>query len=267
MTWDTYSIQTIFNGGVAPFTIAGVTLGGMLAVMFCYDWLLTLLALVVAPGLGWAMKYYSDRIGQESASYHEQESKVSSVIQETLSAIRTVQAFAREDDELKRFTGIAGESAEANLRMTREQVMFGFVAGMITAVGMVAMIGIAGHRVLTGELTVGRLFVFITYVGMLYGPMSTISNLSASIQSAISPFNRVVEFLRANLVIRDLPKARPLVECRGVVRFEHVTFGYDEAKPVLKDVDFEVRPGQTIALVGATRFGEINIAEFVVAVL
>ncbi len=191
--------------------------------------------------------------------FHERESKVSSVIQETLSSIRTVQAFAREDDEIKRFTGIASESAEANLRMTREQVMFGFVAGMITAAGMAAMIGIAGYRVLMGELTVGRLFVFITYVGMLYGPMSTISNLSASIQSAIAPFNRVVEFLRANLVIRDLPKARPLVECRGVVRFENVTFGYDEAKPVLKDLDFEARPGQTIALVGATGSGKSTL--------
>ncbi len=259
VTWDTYSIQTLFNSGVVPMINALATLIGMLIIMWRFDPLLTLLALAVVPALWIVIKYYGERIGQTSVEFHDSESKLSTLIQETLTAIRTVQAFVREEDERRRFEDDTGRSVEANLRLMREQIMVGFIAGLITAAGTVAIIWVGGERALNGHLSVGELIVFITYVGMLYTPMATLSGLATAVQGALAPFRRVVEILTANPVISDKPKARRLTDCRGLVRFEHVSFSYDPGRTVIKDVDFETRPGEMIALVGPSGSGKSTL--------
>jgi ATP-binding cassette, subfamily B, bacterial len=259
VTWDTYSIQTIFNGGLIPLLSSVVTLAGMMIIMLRFDVVLTLLALAVAPALAYTIKYYNRLITAVSTEYHTHETKVSAMIQESLSAIRTIQAFAREEDEVRRFGVGAAQSVDANLRMTKVQVMSSFVVGLITAAGTVAMIWVGGQRVLAGRLSVGELLVFISYVGMLYGPMSTISGIAAAIQGALTPFRRVVEILETKPTIRDAPDARPLTHCTGIVRFDNVWFGYDPNRPVLKGIDFEARPGQMIALVGPSGVGKSTL--------
>jgi len=259
VTWDTQSIQTIFNGGLIPLVTAVATLVGMTVIMLRFDVVLTLLALVVAPPLALTIKYYNRRISDVSSEYYTRESKVSAMIQESLSAIRTIQAFAREEDEIRRFGVGAAQSVDANVRMTKIQVMSSFVVGLITAAGTVAMIWIGGQRVLAGRLSIGELVVFITYVGMLYGPMSTVSGIATAIQSALTPFRRVIEILDTKPAIRDTPSARPLVHCDGVVRFDNVWFGYDPDRPVLKGIDFEARPGQMVALVGPSGVGKSTL--------
>ena len=259
VTWDTYSIQTLFNQGLVSIIGSGVTLIGIMVIMLRFDVTLTVLALAVAPALGWAIRFYNRRISAVSIDYHDREAKVSSLIQESLSAIRTIQAFAREEDEVRKFGTGAAQSVEANVRMTREQVMSSFVVGLITATGTVAMLWIGGHRVIAGKLSVGELLAFIAYVGMLYGPMSGLSGIAAAVQSALTPFQRVLEILDTAPAIDDLPTARPLDTCRGVLRFEHVTFGYDQKQPVLKNVDFEAQPGQMLALVGPSGVGKSTL--------
>ena len=259
VTWDTYSIQTLFNQGLVSIIGSGVTLIGIMVIMLRFDVTLTVLALAVAPALGLAIRFYDRRIAAVSIDYHDREAKVSSLIQESLSAIRTSQAFAREEDEVRKFGTGAAKSVDANVRMTREQVMSSFVVGLITATGTVAMLWIGGHRVIAGKLSVGELLAFIAYVGMLYGPMSGLSGIAAAVQSALTPFQRVLEILDTAPAIDDLPTARPLDTCRGVLRFEHVTFGYDQKQPVLKNVDFEAQPGQMLALVGPSGVGKSTL--------
>ena len=259
VTWDTYSIQTLFNQGLVSIIGSGVTLIGIMVIMLRFDVTLTVLALAVAPALGWAIRFYNRRISAVSIDYHDREAKVSSLIQESLSAIRTIQAFAREEDEVRKFGTGAAQSVDANVRLTREQVMSSFVVGLITAAGTVAMLWIGGHRVIDGKLSVGELLAFIAYVGMLYGPMSGLSSIAAAVQSALTPFQRVLEILDTAPAINDLPTARPLDMCRGDLRFEHVTFGYDPKQPVLKDVDFAAQPGQMLALVGPSGVGKSTL--------
>lgn len=259
VTWDTYSIQTLFNGGLIPLISSVVTLAGMMVIMLRFDVVLTLLALAVAPALAVSIKFFNKRIGAMSSEYHARESKVSALIQESLAAIRTVQAFAREEDEARRFDAGATQSVEANVRLTRIQVLSSFVVGLITSAGTVAIIWVGGQRVLQGSLTIGELLVFIAYVGMLYGPMNAISGLANSIQGALAPFRRCVEILDTSPAIRDLPAARPLAQCDGIVRFDNVWFGYEADRPVLKGIEFEARPGQMIALVGPSGVGKTTM--------
>ncbi|MGO9246533.1 MAG: ABC transporter ATP-binding protein [Verrucomicrobiia bacterium] len=259
VTWDTYSIQTIFNGGLIPLVSSAATLLGMVIIMLRFDVVLTLLALAVAPALALTIKHYNRLIADVSTQYHTRESKVSAMIQEALSSIRTIQAFAREEDEVRRFGEGAAQSVDANVHMTKVQVVSSFVVGLITSVGTVAMIWIGGRRVLEGRLSIGELLVFITYVGMLYGPMSTISGIATAIQGALTPFRRVIEILETNPTIHDAPAARPLPRSNGVVRFENVWFGYDPNRPVLKGIDFEDQPGQMVALVGPSGVGKSTL--------
>src|SRR6266853_1164221 len=119
VTWDTYSIQTIFNGGLIPLVSAIATLIGMMIIMLRFDVVLTLLALAVAPALALTIKHYNRLMTNVSTEYHTRESKVSAMIQESLSAIRTIQAFAREEDEVRRFGANAAQSVDANVRMTK----------------------------------------------------------------------------------------------------------------------------------------------------
>ena len=259
VTWDTFSIQTLFNGGVMPLIASVVTLVSMIAIMLSFDVVLTLLAIIVAPALALVIKFYNRRMMAVSTEYHDRESKVSALIQESLASIRTVQAFAREEEEIRRFNIGASQSVDANLRMTRVQVISSFVVGMITAAGTVAMLWIGGQRVLAGRLTIGQLLWFLSYVGMLYGPMSTMSGLATAIQGAFARFRRVVEILETKPAIRDAPNARPLERCDGVVRFDKVWFGYDSDRPVLKGIDFEARPGQMVALVGPSGVGKSTL--------
>ena len=259
VTWDTFSIQTLFNGGVMPLIASVVTFVSMIAIMLSFDVVLTLLAIIVAPALALVIKFYNRRMMAVSTEYHDRESKVSALIQESLASIRTVQAFAREEEEIRRFNIGASQSVDANLRMTRVQVISSFVVGMITAAGTVAMLWIGGQRVLAGRLTIGQLLWFLSYVGMLYGPMSTMSGLATAIQGALARFRRVVEILETKPAIRDAPNARPLERCDGVVRFDKVWFGYDSDRPVLKGIDFEARPGQMVALVGPSGVGKSTL--------
>ncbi|MCS7048959.1 MAG: ABC transporter ATP-binding protein/permease [Verrucomicrobiae bacterium] len=259
VTGDTFAIQTLFNGGLVPLVTATLTLASIVVILWRFDVVLTLLAMAVAPLLVVTIRFYNRRIAETSIEYHTQESQVSAITQESLAAIRTVQAFAREEQEQQRFGSGVARSAAANLRMTRAQTASGFAVGIITAAGTVAMWWVGGLRVLEGRLSVGEVIVFTSYVGMLYGPMQTLSGLANSVQAALTRFQRVVEILDVCPAIQDRPGARPLTSCRGEIAFERVTFGYDPARPVLRDVSFVARPGQTVALIGPSGAGKSTL--------
>lgn len=259
VTGDTFSIQTLFNGGLVPFLQSTITLGGIVIILWRIDWAMTLLAFCIVPLLAVSLRLFGKRIDAISQLYHEKESSIYSVAQESLSAIRTVQAFAREDFEQRRFGTGAAESLQANLKLTKLQMLSSFLIGLIIAAGTVAMWYVGASRVLDGRLTVGRIWVVIAYIGMLYGPISSMSYLTIMVRSAMSRLRRVVEILKTTPQVADRPDAVPLINCRGEISFEAVGFGYEPGKPVLDHVSFEARSGNLIALVGASGVGKSTL--------
>jgi ATP-binding cassette subfamily B protein/subfamily B ATP-binding cassette protein MsbA len=186
-----------------------------------------------------------------------------SVVQQTLSAIPAVQAYTREDLELARFRNYATDTVGAYRGATLYSLFFRLFVGLATAVGTAMIIFLGGRLALQGEMTVGTLLVFLAYLSALYGPVNSLAYTGETLSYASAQADRVLEVLDAPVEVLDAPHARQ-ADMRGVIRFEHVTFGYEPNRPVLKDVSLEARPGDVIAIVGPTGAGKTTLVNLLV---
>jgi ATP-binding cassette, subfamily B, bacterial len=240
-----------------------LTLVGMLAVMFYFNWHFTLIALSVAPLLFLQVYRMTRRIKQATRAVRKKESDVVSVISETLSSIRVVQAFAREDYEEKRLEKETLESIEITLRARSIKAMLSPMVDVIVTAGTCVVLWYGAQLVLRGELTAGALVVFLLYLGKMYKPMRDLSKMTDTVSKAMIGAERIKEVIRTEDVVRDQPRARKAPPFRGEIEFERVYFGYRDGRPVLKDISLRVEPGQFVALVGPTGAGKSSIISLI----
>jgi ABC-type multidrug transport system fused ATPase/permease subunit len=261
VTWDSYAAQAVFNSGLVPAVTALVTLGGILAMMAHGDPLITLTALAVCVPLVLLIRRLDRPMTAHSLRVHERESDVSTRVQETLVGIRAVQAFGREAFEGARFREHARASLAANVRLMAIQTGAQAVAGTLMAAGAAAVVFLAARRALEGYVTAGDVVLTAAYVTMLYRPLETLTYTAGTIQSATAGARRVLALLDTKPDVTDARNALPLpARAHGHVSFDGVTFAYRDGHPVLRDISLDVRPGETVALVGASGAGKTTLA-------
>jgi len=260
IAYDSHAAQAILNGAIVPAATGLFTLIGAVIVMLKMNVALTLTTLAVTPIFAFIIRGFSRRIDQQSRRYHENESQLVSTVQESLSSIRAIQAFTLEAMAGRRFRVQSESSLDANQQMTRTQLIYSACAGLAVSIGTAAVVWVAGHQVLRGQLSIGDILVFLAYLGMLYQPMNTFSQSASVIQSATAQLRRVFEIIDAAPDIQDRADAKSLKHVRGEIEFRHVTFEYDQGRPVLNRLNLTVRPGQTIAIVGRTGSGKTTMA-------
>jgi ATP-binding cassette subfamily B protein len=236
---------------------------GMLVVMLVIDWRLGLVAAGWAPLVLLASMYFRRRIKAEEQRVRESEGEVASLAQETISSIRVVKAFGRERHAVRQFEEQTGEMLEASVKVARLEARFSWAVTVLTATGLAGIIFFGAHRVLSGALTAGTLVVFIQYMRDLQGPLNTLSRLWAKLARFMVRAERIMEVLNERPAVEEREDARPPPRLRGQIRFDHVWFGYDPNRPVLCDIDFEVAPGETVAVVGPTGAGKSTLASLV----
>jgi ATP-binding cassette subfamily B protein/subfamily B ATP-binding cassette protein MsbA len=265
VAWDTYAVQTLLNNAIVPATTATLTLIGIAVVMGLRDWRVTVAALAIAVPLIVLIRRLDRPMTRHSLRVHERESDVSSRVQETLTAIRAVQAFAREPLERERFTQQAAASLHANLHLTLLQTGSQMIVSLLMAVGTAAVIWLAGRRALDGLLTPGDVVLLAAYLVMLYKPLETLAYTAVAVQGAAAGARRVLALLDVQPEVADAPDARPLPgRAAGALALEHVTFAYRSAEPALREVSLAVRPGEIVALVGASGAGKSTLASLLV---
>ena len=263
VAYDSQSVQTLYNKGFTTIVGSMITLVGMLAIMLTIDWQLTLLSLIIAPFIIWAIRYYAEHVRQASRSIQERESAVLTVAQEGLSSIRVVHAFGQEEREITQFRGQALESLRANLKLTLTSMSSALVASTLMAAGTALLYYVGSLHVLSRSLTLGELLVFSSYLVMLYQPIEQLAYTAWALEGAAAGAQRCFEVLDQEDELADRPFAKVLESTKGHIQFEHVDFGYDRRRPVLQDISLEIRAGNTVAFVGSTGAGKSTLLSLV----
>jgi subfamily B ATP-binding cassette protein MsbA len=259
VTTDVDAIQSFVSTALLGIVAPSLTLVGMLAVMFYFNWRFTLIALSVAPILFLQVYTLTRRIKQATRAVRKKESEIVSVVAETLSSIRVVKAFAREDYEEKRLEKETLESIEMTMRARSIKARLAPIVDVIVAVGTCIVLWYGARLVLQGQFTAGALVVFLLYLGKMYKPMRDLSKMTDTISKAVIGAERIRELIRLEDRVRDLPYARTAPRFKGRIEFDRVFFGYYDAQPVLKDISLRIEPGQYVALVGPTGAGKSSI--------
>lgn len=263
VTSDIDSIQSFITSALLGGLINILTLVGMIGVMFYLNWKFTLIALTVAPMLFLVVYSFTHRIKKASHDVRKKESQVVSLIEEVLSSMRVVKAFAREDYEQKRFEKESLESVETALKARSLKAKLTPLVEIIVAAGTCLVLWYGARLVVSGQISAGVLVVFFLYLGKLYKPMRELSKMTDTFSKAAVGFERIQEVLATEGQVRDLPGSRKAPPLQGRIEFDHVEFGYNDEQTILKDVSFSIEPGQVAAFVGPTGTGKSTIISLI----
>jgi ATP-binding cassette subfamily B protein len=258
-----YSIQGLFTDGFIPVLEASVTVIGMVVIMLRMDWQLTLLSIATVPVQVLVTKYYADRIRQASSEFHSAEGNVSASAEGTLSSVRLVQAFAREEYEAEKFSRKCQQSYSSNLRLTMTQLWSGVVVSGVTAGSLGSVTYVGASHAFSGQISTGELIVFLAYLQMLYTPLQTLSYSSWSVGWAVAGAQRVFEILDTPEDISDMPGATVVKRARGAIEFRGVGFAYGPDRPVFSHLSFTVNPGERVAIIGTSGVGKTTLLSLI----
>lgn len=264
LTSDVDALNELFTSGVIELLGDVVVIFAVVVIMLAMDWRLTLVTLVTVPMLfaatGWFRKHARrgyDRVRTRLA-------RINAFLQEHLSGAQTVQIFNREAKSLRQFHDINDDHRQANIDTIFYYAVFFPLVDLISAVGIALIIWYGGYRVMQNTpqhtvLTIGALVAFIQYSQQLFQPIRDISDKYNVLQAAIVASHRIFKTLDLPITITSPVAPKKSGRARGHIEFRNVWFAYNEGEWVLKDVSFNVEPGQTVALVGHTGSGKTTI--------
>jgi len=259
VTSDIDAIQSLISNALLGMLVNVLTLVGMILVMLYLSWTFTLIALLVAPALFFVVYRFTRRIKNAARAMRQKEGEVVNVLEEVLSSIRVVKAFAREDYEQKRFEQESLASVETTLQARSLKAKLAPLVEVIVAAGTCLVLWYGARLVMTGDLTSGELLVFLLYLGKMYKPMRELSKMTDTISKATVGWERIREILETDMQVRDVRGARPAPRFKGKIDFDHVNFSYDGSRAILDDISLHIEPGQLAALVGPTGAGKTTI--------
>jgi ABC-type multidrug transport system fused ATPase/permease subunit len=259
MTGDVSALNDFLTSGIVAIASDFFVLIGIVVIMFTLNWQLALLTMGVVPVIAIATHVYRSRSRQLYREVRQQNAIVTGHLAENISSVRVVQAFAREDVNLRQFERVNRENLRRLLRAAAFSAGFNPVITLISTLATVIIIAFGGQRVLEGALTIGGLYAFLAYTGRFFEPINDLSSKYNSMQAAMAGGERVYELLDTPPAVQDKPGARDLPPITGHVVFDQVVFEYVPGIPVLKGVSFQAAPGDIVALVGHTGAGKSSI--------
>jgi ATP-binding cassette subfamily B protein len=272
-SWDTYAFQTLFQQGFVSFLTALLSLVLMLAIMWRLNSFLALAAFGLLPLLLFSIRIFGKEMRQRGVAAQQADSQVISQVQQNISAHQLIQSYTREALEQKKFVGQTRLAEGKRLSQHGWELIYWLGISVVFAIGTAVILWLGSRQVLQGNLTVGQLLIFVSYLAQLYEPLNQLSHVGATVSSAGAGAQRVFEILDTPEDIQERSNARPLARentgdakalpVKGNISFRQVVFGYEPAKSVLREVSFEVRPGEALAILGPSGAGKTTLLNLV----
>jgi ATP-binding cassette subfamily B protein len=260
---DVNSLNDLFTNSVTNLIPDLVTILAVLIIMMTMNVQLGLLALISLPFLVGFMAYIQVFSHKRWRIHRKKVSTTNAFTHENFSGIRVVQSFTAEPATSRTFGRLLNDSMQAFIRAVRLNDCFWPSVDFSWGMGTIVVFWYGVHLLNTGTITIGLLIAFTGYIGMFWHPVMEISNLYNTLVSNMSGAERIFEILDINPEIQDRPEAIVLPPIKGEVIFKNVSFGYEEEQTVLRDINLEVKPGETIALVGPTGAGKTSIVNLI----
>jgi ABC-type multidrug transport system fused ATPase/permease subunit len=255
---DVSSVERVLIDGVEQGVVAALQVVIVLGVMFYVSVTLTLLALAPLPFLVGGALWYTLTAHRRYRLQRQASSAMNSLLHDNLSGIRQIKSFVREKEEHARFNRMSNQLRRATLVVMRVWAIYHPSMYVFGSLGIVLVVAVGAKMVLSGAMQLGDLVAFLMLTGFLYEPIGRLHQLNQLIQAGRAAGERVFEIIDTPIE-PGLADRREVAPVAGDIRYENVTFAYAEGLPALKNVSFHARPGETIALVGATGAGKSTL--------
>jgi ABC-type multidrug transport system fused ATPase/permease subunit len=262
-TGDINMLGRFFSMGLRMFVSSSLLLLMVLYSLISINVELALVSVIALPFILQATRTYSQRIGPLWRTVREQNGVITSVLQENLSGIRVIRGFSRESYEEEKFYAECEDYFDINVKMASIRAFFMPLASFLSSLGIVLIIWYGGGQVMRGALSLGSMVAFYFYMAKLMGPIRRIGFITSMFVRASAASERVFEIIDAEVEVHDRDDAEEIEAIDGRLTFADVWFSYDGSNMVLKDIDLDVRSGETIAILGATGSGKSSIINLI----
>ncbi len=264
MTSDLPAMEQLIQEGVVNLVTQAMTLVVVSGFLFSMDVKLTLVVLVgVVPGMLALTLWFHRNSSLRYAAARERIADVMADLQESLSGVRIVALNSRQDFNTRRHRAVIDDYTETNLSAAKLAAIYGPAANFVGSLGQIAVLIIGGTMVYSGELSVGKVSAFVLYISAFFEPIQQLVQLHNTYQQGQAAVGKIRAVFATSPSVPESAHARELPEIQGEIRFEDVSFGYEDKKLVLRGLDFSIEPGETFALVGETGAGKSTIAKLV----
>jgi len=263
VTNDLSALENFVTHGSALTAVDFMRLVGGAIILFVLDWRLAALVMIPVPILALAFRHYNTRIRPVYRRVRARLGDINAKLQDNLSGIRVIQAFAREDIEYQRFSKESERYYQARVKGIRYWSIFFPAIRFFGAMGTVIVLGVGSIMVVKDQMSLGTLVAFIAYIASIYDPINRLTEVDNIFQEAIAAGERIFELLDETREVKDAPDAIELPVIRGEMVFDQVHFKYGSGDPVLHAISFTMAPGEVVALVGPSGAGKTSVANLI----
>ena len=258
-TNDIDKITELVTSGVASVISDLLTLVGIISIMLWMNWWLSLITFSIMPVMAFFLYFWGRKVRRVYRETRKTIASVSAQMEESVSGMKEIQSYSREGETKREFQRVNRDNMQANVQAGQVMSAFWPVVQVFTALGNFLVLWFGGSAVMMGELSMGVLFGFMSYLNRFFFPIQDLAGFWNNVQSALAAAERVFKVIDTPLEVEDKPDALDAPRLNGEIRFEDVSFGYEPGVTVLSDIDLHIEPESTIALVGPTGVGKTTM--------
>ncbi len=261
ITNDIEALTELLSTSVVMVVSNMITLVGIIGVMFLLNWRLALISLAVIPFMAWASLYFRRGVREASDKFHRVMGEFQAYINEQFNGMLVVQLFNRQAVSEREFDDVSMDMLNIFTVLRDAYTLYALILQLLTTLGLAILLWGGGSGVLAGWATLGMLIASIEYLRRSFEPILQLAEQFAQIQTGLSAGERIARMLEVQPTIQEPAHPTVIKDFSPTVTFENVTFGYEHAHPVLKNVNFSINAGERIAIVGATGAGKTSLVK------